>query len=237
MKAYVNENAGPLATTGNGRLSDGVTFGLSVAANASLAPTFQASFALRNLLDVIQEISTAALVDFAVTHAPGTTSFTFNTYYPRKGADRTGTAPFVFSIEHANMSQPYATESHVDEFNSSLVMGQGEGSDRQFVVRDDANAQAASPWNRIEKAHDARQESDTDALESVGDQQLREGRATSRISFNVIESPVSIYGRDFQVGDLVLARFDGVEQIKKIIGVEITVSDGRETLRIHFNDE
>lgn len=238
MKQYVRENAGPSATVSAGRLRGGVTPNLNIAPDSSSAPSWSGSFALRNLLDTIQEISAAAIVDFDVTRAGNT--FQFNTYYPRRGTDRSGVVPAlstIFAIERANMSAPYATESHTDEFNAVIVAGQGEGVDRTFAVVENTPAQLITPWNSIEKVHDARNSATLAALQSVGDEQLRLGRATRKISFTAIESPGTVYGRDVFVGDLVTARFKGLEQIKKVVGVEVTVAEGKENIRFHFDDE
>lgn len=239
MKGIVRENVGSLATTGNSRLASGVTTGFTIATDISAAPNWSGSVAWKNVLETLQEISNAAGVDFNVVRT-GAATFEFRTYYPRVGVDRTGAgaaAPVVFSIQGANMSQPYATISRADEANNVFVLGQGEGINRAVVQRNDATAQSASPWNNIEHVHDQRDATTTAALQAAGDEQLASKRASRSISFTVIESAGSIYGRDYALGDLVLARYGGLEEVKKIVGVEITVANGRENLRVKFNDE
>lgn len=239
MKEFVRYNAGSQATTGNGRIASGVTTGLTVAANLGAAPTWNGDRAYKNLLDVLHEINEAKLVDFDVTWTGGQ-NFLFSTYYPRKGTDRTGAgsaAPVVFSLEHANMSQAYLTESRMEEVTAVYVLGQGEDTDRTVVERTNTSELAISPWNRIEFAHDARNQSTTAALNDIGDGHLLEHGLDKHLSFQVVPSLGSVYGRDYFVGDLVLAKFRGVEEQRKITGVEITVSQGKENIRIHFGGE
>lgn len=239
MKEFVRFNAASLATVAQGRIVDGVTTGLTVAANTGAAPAWNGDRSFKNLLDVVQEIGEAKSVDFDVAWTGGQNTL-FSTYYPRFGTDRTGAgaaAPVVFSLEHANMSQPYLTESRTEEITAVYVLGQGEGVDRVVVERTNAGEIAISPWNRIEYAHDARSETSVAALNEIGDAHLLEHTVDKHLSFQVVPSPGTIYGRDYFVGDLVLGRFKGVTESRKITSVEITVSDGKENIRIHFGGE
>lgn len=135
------------------------------------------------------------------------------------------------------MSSPYLTESRMEEITAVYVLGQGEGKGRVFVERTNVFGLAASPWNRIEYTHDARNEATVAALNALGDAHLLEHGPDNHMSFQVIASPGSVYGRDYFMGDLILGKFLGAEQARKIIGVEITVSDGNENIRIHFEGE
>lgn len=239
MKAYVYYNAGAGALASSGRMVDGVTTGLSVAGNSSLAPAWSGARHYRNLLDVLHEISAAKSVDFSVEWLGGQ-NFQFRTYYPQKGVDRTGAgsaAPVSFSLEHANMSEPYATVSRMDEVTSVVVLGQGDGTQRIFVERHNSAEIITSPWNRIEFAHDARNETTLAALNDLGDAHLLAHGADSHLSFQTLQSPASVYGRDYFVGDMVIASFSGITEYRKVTGSEITVADGKENIRIHFGGE
>lgn len=239
VKAIVRENVGLNATIANGRIRDGVTLGFAVDVNASQAPTWSGSVAFKNVLDALQQIVKAIPFDFLVDY-PSPLAFRFQTRYPRLGTDRTGAgsaAPHIFSLGHANMSSPYAVESHVDEGNVVLVLGPGEAAARTFVERNDPIAMLRSPWGSVEKTIDARTVTTTPGLNAIGDAQLKSLAATRRISFQVLESAGSVYGRDYFLGDLVLCQFAGFQTVKKIAGVEITVANGREDIRIHFDDE
>jgi hypothetical protein len=217
-----------------------VTIGLNVEADVGQGPTWTGSLAFKNLHESLLSISQTAKVDYDVVWQGGQ-NFLFRTHYPRAGTDRTGAdaniAPVTFAIELGNVTQPFLTETHIEEANSILVMGSGQGTDRAFVVRDNTTAQKASPWNIIERAHDARNAKTTEELETTGDAQLQALRATREISFQTRESEGTAYGRDYFLGDVVLARFNDATFRKKLVGVEITVSEGKESIRPHFEDE
>lgn len=238
MKAYVRENLASLATIANGRFIDGQTPGFSVQGDTSQGPTWHGSGSYRNVLDVVQAISKSSGVGFDVVRT-GAATFQFRTYFPTNGTDRTGAgtaSPVVFSPTLANMSMPYGIDSHTGEANDIIVLGQGDGAARAWVERGDVAAQNLSPWNRIERTKDQRNATDTAALQAEGDAQLKALQAVRSISFTAIQSPATVYGRDFRLGDLVLARYRGQQQTKKVIGIEITVANGKEDLRVHFDD-
>lgn len=237
MKAYVRENVTSIATVANGRLRDGTIPGFTVTVDIGAGPAYSSSGPWKNVFDIVQGIAKATMVDFDVTVTLPALSFVFSTYWPRKGANRTGANPLVFSTGHANMSQPYGVESHMEEFNTVIVLGPGEATNRTTVLRADAAAQLASPWGAIEHTFDARNTDTVSALQAVGDEQLRTGRATRKISFTALQSRSTIFGRDFFLGDLVVARYKSLEAFKKLIGVEVTMAEGKENIRFHFDDE
>jgi len=236
MKAYVRENAGSLATTANGRLRGGVTTGLGVAPDNSLGIFWAGSAAWKNLLDLLQQVSLHGSIDFDVQRT-GPLTFQFNTYYPRLGIDRTVGSITTFAPELGNMSLPFATTSRVEEANDVLVLGNGEGAARVFRETQDLLAQGASPWNRIERTHDSRDSTTLQQLDDVAQVQLNAWRATRHITFQVLQSRATAYGRDYRLGDLIVAKYKGIQEVKKIVGVEVTVANGREDIRVHFDDE
>jgi len=95
----------------------------------------------------------------------------------------------------------------------------------------------ASPWNSAEKTYDQRNITDPDALDAAGDAQLVAGHSQAALSFIALDTNSTAYGRDFFMGDVILSQFRGLVLPKKIVGIENTVADGRESLRIHFDDE
>lgn len=238
MKQYVRENLDVLAQTSNGRLADGNISGLTVVADTGAAPTWEGRRSFKNLLDVLQEISAAMSVDFQILWGGGT-NFTFSTFYPRRGTDRTGAgaaAPVVFALDRANMSEPYLTESRMEEITVVYVAGQGEGVNRTVVERVNSGEIGQSPWNRVETVHDARNESTTAALEAIGDGHLLEHGFDKHLSYQILQSADTVYGRDYFIGDLVVGRFHGTDENRKIVGVEITVADGTEDIRVHVGE-
>lgn len=244
MKAFVYENCGAGALVGSGRVRSHVYPNFVVAANTGECGTWQGSRSWKNLLEVIQEISLASGCDFAVTRV-GTT-FTFDTYHPQYGIDRTessGLIPHIFGTEYGNVTSPTYVHSRTEEITAISVQGSGEEAARN--VRVVVGITDESPYNDIELARDARNESTNEAMDAVGRAELERNAPGVNFTFNVLETPSSVYGRDFAVGDLVTAQMrildrNNVEHLltvdKKITEVRITVAEGQESIEFKFGD-
>lgn len=237
IKDYVNENAGPLATVANGRITAGITSGLLVAAHTSKGPSISAEHSWKNLLSVIRELGEANHVDFAVVWN-GANSFTFTTYYPQLGTDRrSGTAsPAVFSTLLGNMSEPDYTQHRTDEVNDVLVVGPGQGNLRDTTHRSNSHT-TDSLWNLHEEDKDASSVDRTDALNNIGDQVLYDKRPAVKFLFDPIQTPSSFYGQHYFLGDLITAQFDDVGQVNmKIRAVTITVNNAAERIKLELEE-
>lgn len=242
MKSYVNENLGPLAVTPN-RLRNGVVAGFAVAANESLGPTWEGSRAYRNLLEIVKDISSASHVDFSIE--PTALGTEFRTYFPQRGVDRSVTAnpagsgrpSLIFSPEFGNMANVNYIKSRTEEATTVLVTGAGVMAARNYYIESSA-ALADSPINDIEITHDARNETVFGGLVYVAHQELEQNAAQESISFDAVQTPAAVYGRDYFMGDIVTVRFAdaNVQFDKKILGLNINVADGKETIRFAFGD-
>jgi hypothetical protein len=151
--------------------------------------------------------------------------FIFRWHAGQLGADRRGNV--VFSEGYGNMAEPRleVRRSHVR--NAALVAAYGEAAARYTVWRTDAASIALSPWGRREVLVDAREVDDGNATAAAdkGDAALAENRATVGFSFKPLQSPGSLYGKNYFLGDLVTARYQGVDYDRKIQSV--TISNGR----------
>lgn len=236
IKDFVRENAGPLALTANGRLSYGVTPGLSVAANTSQASTFEGADAWRNLLEVIRDIGEPHNVDFDVVWLGGA-SFEFRTYYPHLGTDRReGTANgVVFSTEFANMVNPSHTVSRTDEITSCLVLGPGEGPLRDTTLVS-ATTMNDSPFNIIEQDQNASGEDREAALIAVGNAVLYEKRAKISVSFEPLQTPYTAYQKHYFLGDIVTCRFSDVTADCKIRAVTVNLDSNAEAITVELEE-
>lgn len=232
IKAFVRENAGSLAASPP-RITNGVITGLGVAADLSLAPTWEGSRVWKGLLETIQEIAKVSGVDFDVAKT-GPSTFEFRTYYPQLGTDRSATV--IFSTDLGNMGSPVYTLSRTEEANDTLVLGQGQEEDRETVNRT-TSATGESPWNRIEDLYNSNQEATVAALEDAGDARLEELQANESFQLRALQTSSLMYGRDYFLGDLVTARFKDIERVKKVVGVRINVADGKEDINIEFSNQ
>lgn len=229
MKAYVNENVGPGATSPP-RISGGVTAGLTVQADNAGGSNWEGSRPFKGLIDVLKEIADATLVDFVVVPGSSPATFEFQAQARPIGNDRSvgnasGNPPIVFSLDYANMQTPSYTLSRLAEINTAVVLGQGQPGSRAVVVRTAAST-ADSPWNILEGVRGANQESETAALDVVGDAMLQQLQARETFTFEVMQTESSRYGRDYFLGDVVTARYKDIQRNLQIAGVGIVVETG-----------
>lgn len=242
IKDYVRENAGLLALTSNRRVQNAVTPGLTVQANASQALTYEGANAWKGLLDAITEIGKPHSVDFDVVWGGPTAAatFEFRTYYPHKGTDRRSGSPsrvpMVFAPDLGNMANPSYTQSRTAEATVCAVLGPGEGPLRDITIRT-SPAYAESPWNFIETTLEQSNEDRQHALEDAGDKALFDKRASVNVTFDIIQTPQSAYGKHYLVGDMVTTHFSNVTVDVKIVAATILLSaDGNERITLDLEE-
>jgi hypothetical protein len=239
IKDYVRENAGPLATTANNRVTDGIIPGLTIAANLSQAAIYEGADAWRNLLEAITDIGEHNRVDFDVVWL-GAASFEFRTYWPQKGTDRRAGTPtaVVFGPAQGNLMNPSHTISRTDEITSVLVLGPGEGPLRDTTL---VNAPpvivAESPFNLIEQDQNASNEDREAALIAIGNQVLYEKRAIVNFTFEPIQTPYTAYQKHYFLGDIVTCTFGPIRADVKIRAVTVSLSENEERITLELEEE
>ena len=75
-----------------------------------------------------------------------------------------------------------------------------------------------------------------EALEDIGDAALDNLQARETFNFQTVQIPGLLYGRDYFTGDTVTARYLDIERNKQILGVSITVQEGREDIDVILGD-
>lgn len=247
IKEYVDQNAGPSALVASGRLFDGITVGLSIQADGAAGLAWTGSRPFRPLLDTIRDISKAATVDFDVV-GTGAATFQFQAQARPIGVDRTnngidpltglnaaGNAPVLFSLAFGNMKGPRYALNRIAEGTAIIVLGQGAQGSRTVVERASADI-TDSTWNRLEVVKNANQEDTEAGLNAVGDALLDKLQAAETFEWNALETVSLRYGRDYFVGDLVTAEYQGIERDKQVVAAEITIAEGKETISLELAD-
>ncbi len=215
MKTLVDYNAGAGATEANGRVRDGVISGIIVQADTGQGNTISKGCAWQNLLETLQDLAGIAGGDFdLIKVGPATWEFRF--YLGQRGTDRT--AELLFTLERGNMAEPEYTYDRLAEATVAIGAGQGEGADREVVVR--TGPDYASD-NDIEVFVDARGNETVAGVISSADARLEKTRAREQFSFRVVQTPGCAYGVHYQSGDLVRAQYGPVNVVQKIVGVNI----------------
>lgn len=228
FKLFVNQQA---ITEYIGRPIDG----LSLVGGMGRGNTITVQQAWQNLLDVLQDYAgDLAGGDFGVM-AVGAAQWAFGFYPGQLGEDRTignaaGNAPVVFATELGNVSAMSYLDSRAGEITAVYVGGPGEGTARQVEVVTDAEAIAASPWNRREafrNASGAQAEGDslTEYLQQVGEAELQKAGRAEEFEVELVSTGSTVYGRDYGLGDLVTVRFGDVLRSKRITSIKVTINN------------
>lgn len=247
IKSMVTQNAGPGATAPP-RLYVGTTTGLTVEATGGAGTTWTGDRSYRNLLDVIKEIALATGINFdAVGTGPATFEFRAKAY--PWGADRTitglnmatgrnaaGNTPVIFALDFGNMQTPSYSLNRQNEGNAIIVLGQGQDANRQTVESLNVTAIGDSTWNRQEAVRNANQEDTVAGLNSVGEQALIDLKAMETFSFQAMQIPALLYGRDYFVGDSITAKYKTVQKNLQIIGVTVSIQEGVESIQIEVKN-
>lgn len=233
-KTLVTRNATASGTTGDGRDRAVPTWGgyISVEADSARGNSLDVFCARRPLLEVLQEIARIAGGDFDLVKT-GALAWQFRWYAGQRGTDRS--ASVVFALQYGNMSNPQLRRHWIEEATVAIVAGQGTEGGRNVVIRTGTNYDAAV--NSIEVLVDARDVSTTDGLTARGNARLDELRAADDLNFSVIQTPGSLYGLHYVLGDLVTGYFQGITARKKIVGVTVGLAeDGKETIQLELQN-
>ena len=222
----------------------------------SLGPSTTLTFADRNVLDLMKELSelsvnmnyTSPTVNRKIYYGvvpvelkgyTGTlaepnaqSGYQFQTFADLRGIDRTDGVEF--SLENENLKTPTYGESHFDEVNAIFVKGTGTDSARATLEVENLSLIRKSRWNRCENVRSATYESDASKLQGEADIALGEGRPIFNLdavflnSPGGVNSPRSLYGIDWDMGDLLKVNYAGKQFEIEVINVYVSVNENGE---------
>lgn len=183
-----------------------------------------------NPLEAIQDEMGYPLIDesASVSEKVNGIGFRFETFAGLRGRDRTN--GIVFSIENNNLKGPRYSKSHLEEATSVIVKGFGRGDSRAWDVVDSENVHA-SRWNRVELFEDASTEPDQTNLADYAYEPLNKNKAQELLNCTFLntpgsaDTPRSLYGIDFDLGDLVPVEYAGMRKNIEINIVYVAVND------------
>lgn len=227
----------------------------SVQSDLGLGPSVSRAFADRVVFDILKELkeasqqlnaqaSTNRKIYFDVlpkdlagisTISASPLGWEFQTFADLRGADRT--LGIEFSVGNENIDQPSYSISYLDEVNSVIVRGNGQGLSQIVTSVEDTKRIAASRWNRVEKVHSASSESSTTALQDAGRSELHKGKPVEELYVTFLNTPGSpsvprsLYGLDWDLGDLVRVNYASKQFEAEIGTVYVAVDEsGKETI-------
>lgn len=188
--------------------------------------TYNARYTI--LLSVCEAIAEDGDIDFGMVWGDEVGEAIFRAQ-PIWGEDKTlGTAnQVIFDVEKGNMVIPILSLNSSAEQNYAYVGGEGQGIDR--VIQEVANAEAIakSPWGRKEVWVDGRQQNDTTGLIVLGNDELYKRRSKENFTFNIVQTTQTRWIRDWVLGDIITAEYQGYSFNKQIIEIGIRVTGGQ----------
>lgn len=238
-KTLVTRNATTSGTTGDGRRFNVDAWGafISVQADGATGNAISYNCAYRNLLQALQEIALIGGGDFDLIKT-GAQAWEFRWYAGQRGSDKSsGTSQVLFALERGNMENPHVTQNRLGEATVCVAGGEGEEAARTVVRRTGANYDAT--YNSRSVFLQASQYSTTAGLNAAADERLDELQARNDFTFGVLQVPSTVYHRDYDIGDLVYAKYQDIEGAKKIVEVSISFEgsgDKPENIRVGLAD-
>lgn len=233
MKAIVRENfISPAQTAPSGEFScDG---------DESLGPTVSHTFFAQNVLDVLKDLRDMSIslnkigdddmrIYFDVVEgnplSNGGFGYTFRTYAGLRGTDRTDGV--IFSLENGNLKSPSYFEDHLDSTTVASILNLTTPALNGSATSPDAKL---SRWNSIVSAQQSSEA--TVALNNAkAAALLREGEADLALNVTFVDSPGSdvqprsLYGVDWDLGDLLPVRYAGKDFNAEVEIVYVSVNE------------
>jgi len=212
MKAIVRENFGSLATDTD---RDWTAY-LTVEADFALGQSLSKSFSRRKVLQVLRELANASYqvgtyIAFDIV-ATSQTTMLFRTFSGQRGIDRrhpSGINPLILGPEFGNLANVDRGYDHTNEITYAYAGGQGEGASRVVGTSSDTTRIGQSPFGRIEGFADARTTSDATQVQDEARSLVKGGVPINTFTGRIIDTPSTIYGLHYGLGDIVTANFEG----------------------------
>src|SRR3972149_1457672 len=216
MTNLVRYNATSDATTGNGRIRTSDLANITYETDDNDGNVLTFACAQQPLLEALQDVARIGDRDFWLERT-GAQAWTFRTdnYL---GDDRSATV--TFALNFGNMGNPVLRRNRLNDATVAIVGGQGQDDNRTFVTRTGTNFNAT--YRSVEVFYPATQYTTAAGLNAAGDLRPDEMRARDDLAWDVIQTPGSLYGVHYFLGDLVTGYYEGITATKQITSVTVT---------------
>ena len=219
---------------------------MTVDGSDALGPSITHSFFGQNILDILNDLrdisftkndedSANKRIYFDVVRgaplATGGFGFIFRTYADLRGTDRRK-GP-IFSIENGNVRAVSYYEDHLDSFTQAQILNLSTPAANGSATSPDATL---SRWNTIISTQQT-SETDADVNDSKAFAVLQDGKADNAFNGSFVDSPGSdtqprsLYGVDWDLGDLLPVRYADKDLSVEVKTVYISIDeDGGENI-------
>lgn len=208
-------------------------------------PILLKGFAWRNVLTVLQDLAEAARTEgtevfFRVdvdNVSSSSISFQFRTTTGQPGQDLTNLG-VLFDQERGNMQNPFRADDWTEEVNFVYGGGDGQADDRNIQWVSDSTRYNLSKWNRREAFADARNQETDEGVEAAAQARLDLGKPQRTFGADVLDVGGMKYGRDWNWGDKLRARYRRQEFDCIVRAVIVSVDgQGKELIRARLEWE
>jgi hypothetical protein len=231
LRAYVDANAGP------GAIAPRRVPGLTIAPDPVIGAPVSGNGRWDNLLAFLQPLAISGGVGFRIIQVgDGGMQFQVFATAGQVPADRPATAQF--SIDLGNLAG-FEYESTAPEANYVYVGGAGINTAR--TIQEFPFSAAIGAWGRIEGDFvDRRDTTDATQITQAGTDALTQHGEQASLRITPIETPTSIYGTHYKLGDKVTVQLEGpaatpyaesgqITDILRSVEIKLTV-DGPQTV-------
>lgn len=250
MVDLINENLAGGATDTDRDITD---YGFSFGWSPKGGPDVRKAFAWRNVLKVLNDLNAASKtagsevffrVNVSGIDGDGSPILHFGAFNGPIGGNRSWTAQeqssaaMIFGLKWGNLFNPSLTYDYSKEINYVYVGGPGEGTMREIVERSDVKRISNSVFNRREAFVDARQQSTTEQLQALGDEELNRGRPIVIFSGTILSTEQTPYGDGWDLGSNVTIEYEGLKFNGNVKNLQVTVlPDGSDNVQSNIEYE
>jgi hypothetical protein len=232
MKLVVRYNfiSPSTARYGGGTAATGVAIGsyLTVAPSYADAATVPFDSAAKEVYDIVTDAGLASwqagtwCAGIVTSTASGGLLFeTYTTQFGRNQSDLT------FSPDIGNVQNCVISYKYQDERTVAIVGGKGAGAARSSQYYEDTARITASPLARSEKYVNAPNSQNIPASYARGT--LQRYRGVRQFTCDLISTPSSMRGIDYDVGDRLAVWFQGLRFVMRLDVVSVSIGSGKIT--------
>jgi len=144
--------------------------------------------------------------------------------------------PMLFDFMKKNMDIPILSKNYSEQKTVVYVAGTGVGIKRKLLELSNLTALAESPRIRKEAYIDSRGAESNAEMLTVGRSYLEKNAAKKSVTFNLRQNESTRWMRDFNLGDIVTAKYFDHLESKEIKEIHVTVNTSKDTTFIERID-
>jgi hypothetical protein len=230
MKAVVREHLSSLAVDATRALASSF---FAVDGDTSLGASITLEFAKESVLSVCQKAAQASaqaltpLYFDVVLANQATRTLQFRTYTTARGTTRT----LVFSQDRRNLVNARLSEDYTGQRTYAYAYGPGEAALQIIGTASDATEIALRPVGRRETNSDSRNGTVLATANNDASVALRNQRANTVLTGDIVNAPDSPYGSAWRHGDQIPVEFLGRTFVSNIETVHVTVTAATENVQ------